>query len=98
MDRGIPYGELEDCLMAHPSLHVILMYASGKRIYQELQQKNANMDRVILVDDLAEAVAAARKMTAKGMICLLSPAAASYDHFKNFEERGYAFRKLTVGG
>ena len=98
MDRGIPYGELEDCLMAHPSLHVILMYASGKRIYQELQQKNANMDRVILVDDLAEAVAAARKMTAKGMICLLSPAAASYDHFKNFEERGDAFRKLTVGG
>lgn len=97
MDRGIPYDDLEDELAGHPMLHIILMYASGKRIYRELQKKQYPMERVLLVDDLEEAVMAARQVTEKGKICLLSPAAASYDHFKNFEERGDAFRKLTVG-
>ena len=35
------------------------------------------------------------ELTAKGKSCVLSPAAASYNDFKNFEERGNAFRKLV---
>ncbi len=29
-------------------------------------------------------------------ICLLSPAASSYDSFKNFEERGDRFKELVL--
>ena len=32
----------------------------------------------------------------KKITILLSPASASYDHFKNFEERGNKFKKLTM--
>ena len=48
-----------------------------------------------MVETLEEAVEIARKVTAKGKICLLSPAAASYGFFKNFEEKGNLFKKLV---
>jgi UDP-N-acetylmuramoylalanine--D-glutamate ligase len=34
-------------------------------------------------------------VTRKGSICLLSPAAASYDEFRNFEMRGKRFKELV---
>ena len=42
-----------------------------------------------------EAVEVSKKITKKGAICLLSPAAASYGFFKNFEERGNKFKELV---
>jgi UDP-N-acetylmuramoylalanine--D-glutamate ligase len=36
------------------------------------------------------------KYTLPGRICLLSPAAASYDEFQNFEMRGKRFRELLL--
>ena len=44
---------------------------------------------------MQEAVTLAKKVTKKGEICLLSPAAASYGFFKNFEEKGNLYKKLV---
>ncbi len=97
MDRGIEYRELEDYLSGRKDLHVVFMYATGARIYQEMEQQSMLQERMVLKEDLAQAVEYGRTHCRKGHIVLLSPAASSYDHFKNFEERGDVFRRMALG-
>lgn len=97
MDRGISYRELERYLYERKDVKVIFMYATGKRILSEMKEKGYEREGLYLVDDLAQAVALAKTETGKGHTCLLSPAASSYDHFKNFEERGTIFQQLVTG-
>ena len=50
----------------------------------------------MLVETLEQAVVKAKDLTPKNKACLMSPAAASYGFFKNFEERGDRFKELIV--
>lgn len=94
MDRGVDFTPLTDFLTSFPLPNLILMYDSGKRVCSEL--KNPGNTKVFLVKDLWEAVDLAKKITAPGSVCLLSPSAASYGFFKNFEERGDKFREYAL--
>lgn len=88
MDRGVNYNCLID-FIRNNNLNYIFMYASGQRIYEDVKDlKNCYYER-----DLESAVSLAKKITIKNGACILSPAAASYDSFKNFEERGDMFVK-----
>ncbi|MBO4523780.1 MAG: UDP-N-acetylmuramoyl-L-alanine--D-glutamate ligase [Ruminococcus sp.] len=96
MDRGIDYQPLVDFL-SNFDVSVICMEASGKRVYEMIQASGSfgNKERIHYADHLAEAVKFAAEITPEGMSCVMSPAAASYGIFKNFEERGDAFKKLV---
>lgn len=94
MDRGIDYTPLIDFLSSCPSLNVIFMYDTGRRILKELEGKTPF--KAYFAEDLENAVALAKKITPKGTICLLSPSAASYGFFKNFEERGDKFKEYAL--
>lgn len=97
MDRGIDYKELIDYLDKSSVSNIILMYETGNRIYKEILNRKVfkNIERVVKVKNLDEAVDMAVKGTRAGKSCILSPAAASYGYFKNFEERGQKFSQLV---
>ncbi|HEV8376319.1 MAG TPA: UDP-N-acetylmuramoyl-L-alanine--D-glutamate ligase, partial [Candidatus Polarisedimenticolia bacterium] len=48
------------------------------------------------VETMEEAVAAASEMAPPGGVVLLAPACASFDAYRNFEERGEDFRRKVV--
>lgn len=98
MDRGIDYGDLISFLSGDSVPHIILMAATGKRIFEEIRRGHPSFfapERLTLVDTLDEAVAEAKRLTPQGSACVLSPAAASYGIFRNFEERGDVFERLV---
>ena len=96
MDRGIDYTTLVD-YFKDCDINVICMEASGKRVYDMIQKADyADLSRIHLVEHLEDAVKLAAEITPEGMSCVLSPAAASYGIFKNFEERGDAFKECVI--
>ena len=96
MDRGIEYGTLVDFLLEGGPEYVVLMYESGARIQRMVEERMGpdGSKRFCRVSDLYQAAAWVKDHARPGSACILSPAAASYGHFKNFEERGEVFRKL----
>ena len=100
MDRGIDYEPLCDYLMGCPAdnpRYLILMPDSGVRVGKMLRERGFDPGRMVLTGGLQEAVGKAKELTPAGSICLLSPAAASYGFFKNFEERGEKFQEYVKG-
>lgn len=89
MDRGIDYKDFVEFLKNSKIGNIICMPRTGHDIARKLKERNC-----YIVDTMEEAVITAKKVTKKGKICLLSPAAASYGFFKNFEERGNLYKKL----
>lgn len=97
MDRGIDYTALIDYMKSHPQYQFILGYASGERIAREMKERCGVLENVTLAADLDEMTACARRMAPRGSAVILSPAAASYGYFKNFEVRGDYFKSLVTG-
>ncbi len=95
MDRGIHYSSLVEFLSQGKVENVILMYDSGKRIFEELHKRQTNAN-IVYAENLEKAVELAVQITKPGTICLMSPAAASYGVFKNFEERGDKFKEYVI--
>ncbi|MBQ4536906.1 MAG: UDP-N-acetylmuramoyl-L-alanine--D-glutamate ligase [Lachnospiraceae bacterium] len=92
MDRGINYDILIAFIRKRKDVQFICMYESGKRIYDAV----GKYENCFYRDDLEQAVVLAKRITLPGKACVLSPAAASYGYFKNFEERGEVFGKLCL--
>ena len=93
-DRGIDYSGLATFLISSLVKNIILMGKAGDRVYKYLAGHTNSLQQLICVETLEIGVSKAFQLTPKGSVCLLSPAASSYDSYKNFEERGKHYKKL----
>ena len=94
MDRGLDYHPLVDYIRSTDIKNVILLPATNKRFQQTFNEGEYSQN-LIHAKDMHEAVEQAYAITTAGKSCLLSPAAASYGFYKNFEERGEDFKNLV---
>ena len=90
LDRGHSFEPLLPYLN-----HVkhIVCYGETKERIKKFALDN-NID-VTVMDNLEEATKAAYNISLEGDTILLSPACASWDQYKNFEERGNEFKKIV---
>jgi UDP-N-acetylmuramoylalanine--D-glutamate ligase len=95
-DRGLDYGGFVEDLLGAGLDNIICMPDTGYKIGKQLEQSGAK-SRIIYAENMDEAVRAAFEYTKKGKICLLSPAASSYNVYKNFEEKGKHYKSLIYG-
>ncbi|MDD5571985.1 MAG: hypothetical protein PHD97_12615, partial [Bacteroidales bacterium] len=68
---------------------------AGKRIMDMLNKRKICSSEMFYTETIEDAVKISKDNTKEDTICLLSPAAASYGMFKNFEDRGEQFIKLV---
>lgn len=93
-DREIDYSPLVEYLMNNKVEHLLFTGNAGKRMMSMLENTGYQGDMTTFAN-LPEAFSIIRKKAKPGDACLLSPAAASYDQYRNFEERGRIFKELA---
>lgn len=92
-DKKISYAPLAPEIRDHVKL-LLLCGDTADKIESELRKIDADVETERL-DDLEGCVRRARERARSGDVVLMSPASASFDRYKNFEERGRHFKKLV---
>lgn len=93
-DRGIDYSILAKELKRFSVQNIVFVGQAGKRMNEILSESGLDYNAFVC-DDYEAIVKWCAENTEKGKICLLSPAASSYDMFRNFEHRGEVFSTLV---
>ncbi len=99
-DRGIDYTPLGTYLSKHSGIrNLVFVGKAGQRMKDEWQSLTPNPlsgRNTLSENDYKQIVAWCYSHTHPGTICLLSPAAASYDSFTNFEHRGNTYKEYII--
>jgi UDP-N-acetylmuramoylalanine--D-glutamate ligase len=90
-DKGLDFGELARCAAGRVRAAVLIGEATEK-----LAAALAGRVEVHRAPGIEEAVARAASLAHPGEVVLLSPACASQDQFRDFEERGERFRSAVA--
>jgi UDP-N-acetylmuramoylalanine--D-glutamate ligase len=87
-DKGNDYSEIEP-LVAEKCHTLIFMGVDNSNLHQFFDGK---VENIIDTNSMEDAVKQAYKVAQKGDTVLLSPCCASFDLFKNYEDRGEQFK------
>ncbi len=96
-DKGSDYTNLtKEILKTSVKNLVVLGQGTGEKILGLIQKtKVAKLPREFRVKSMREAVKICYEKTPKNGICLLSPASASFNIFKDYQDRGDQFKKAV---
>lgn len=88
LDRGFTFDALVPLFKKH--VKAIVLYGETKYLLADAARK-AGIKDIVIENTLQEAVPKAYELTDPGDVLLFSPACASWDQFRTFEERGDYF-------
>lgn len=96
-DKNLDYESLAKPIIEKVK-GLILIGQTSEKIYEavtkELEIQNKELD-IYQCNEFSQIIEVANKIAKPGQIVLFSPASASFDLFKNFEERGNTFKELV---
>ena len=98
-DKKIPYDGLGP-VICDKVKYLILMGATAPKIKAAVLNADNYSDgnpTIIEVSNMEEAVAKAREVAKPGDLVSMSPASASFDLYKNFDQRGKHFKSIVNG-
>jgi len=96
-DKNLPWNELADLIQARVD-HLILFGEAAGKIAAVVGNSKPN-SRPLSIETctgLEQAVKVAARVVEKDDIVLLSPGGTSFDEFRDFEERGEAFKRWVL--
>ncbi len=92
-DRGIDYTDFAVDIENSDLSVIIGTKTTGHKII-DMMLSNGTKKTLIKAENLEEAVKAAYENTANDGVCILSPAASSYNEYTNFEAKGRHYKEL----
>ena len=90
-DKGNNYSEIEEMVKEKVSA-LMLLGADNSKLHQFFDGK---VEKIIDVQSMETCVKEAYKLAEPGETVLLSPSCASFDLFKNYEDRGKQFKEYV---
>ena len=96
-DKKIPFDVMGKEVLEHVKILVLTGHTADK-IYDAVVKTDGYVEGhpvIIRKDDFKDAVLAASQAAEDGDVVILSPACASFDHFKNFAQRGKYFKEIV---
>ncbi|BES65398.1 UDP-N-acetylmuramoyl-L-alanine--D-glutamate ligase [Gottschalkiaceae bacterium SANA] len=93
-DKGEVFGDFFEACRINQVHTVILMGQTASKM--KAAAESAGISKILYASDLNEAVALSLKNSQEDDWILLSPACASWDQYKSYEERGEIFRQVVM--
>jgi UDP-N-acetylmuramoylalanine--D-glutamate ligase len=91
VDKGNDYSILKEMVKEKVRI-IVCMGLDNRKIHEAF---GADVDMIVNTSSSKEAVHVAHKLAKPGEVVLLSPACASFDLFKNYEDRGRQFKNAV---
>lgn len=98
-DKKIPFDVLGTAVQEHVKTLVLTGHTAEKirQAVVEAPGYQPGHPDIVMEEDFTKAVLAASLLAQKDDVVILSPACASFDHFKNFAQRGQTFKDIVNG-
>ncbi len=94
-DKGLDYKEVGEAIARKVKILILTGPTSEKIETAVKQALNGKTIEIYYTTNMQESVKLAKELAQRGDIVLLSPASASFDLYKNFEDRGKQFKNCV---